>query len=93
MVVMTGAYREISPESLHRTAGMPNLETEVADALGRAPAFDASRVRVTRHDTVLTLEGFVNSRSEMDMAGEIAGRVRGVQRIDNRLYVRAALAS
>lgn len=66
------------------------LEAEVAEALGRAGLVDATRVFVTVQDTDVSLDGFVGSESELDAAAEIAGRVAGVKRVDNRLSVQAA---
>ncbi|MBX9454864.1 MAG: BON domain-containing protein [Rhizobium sp.] len=67
------------------------LEADVAEALARAGALDASRIDVTIRGAAACLEGFVGSRSEVDVAGEIAGQVDGVKVVDNRLMVQAAV--
>ena len=68
------------------------LEAEVAEALGRTGLLDASRVTVTVQGATVNLAGFVVSRSELDTAGEVAGRVEGVAAVDNRLLVQSAVA-
>jgi osmotically-inducible protein OsmY len=69
------------------TAAM--LEADVAAALARAGAVDASRVEATVANGTVTLQGFVGSLAEIDTAGEVAAGVEGVTVIDNRLLVEA----
>jgi osmotically-inducible protein OsmY len=81
--------RQVDPEG----ADSALLRAEVTDALHRAGYLDARRVSVVVHGRSVTLEGFVATRSEVDTAGEVAGRVAGVRRVDNRLNMQPALAS
>ena len=93
MVFKPQTFHELPPQAELDDPTHALLEAEVADALGRAGALDASRITVVTRGGVVTLDGFVGSRSEVDIAGEAAGRVEGVGRVDNRIQMQAALAS
>lgn len=93
MVFKPQTFHEIPPQAELDDPTAALVEADVAEALSRAGTLDASRVTVTMRDGVITLDGFVSTRSEVDTAGEAAGRVEGVSRIDNRLLIQTALAS
>ena len=93
MVFKPQTFHEIPPQAEMDNPTRALVEADVADALGRAGTLDASRVTVIMHGDVVTLDGFVSTRSEIDTAGEVAGRVEGVRRVDNRLQIQTALAS
>lgn len=90
MIFKPQTFHEIPPQAEIDDPTDAVLEADVAEALGRAGLVDASRVSVTTKGAVVTLDGFVGSRVEVDTAGEVAGRVDGVERVDNRLRVQAA---
>lgn len=90
MVFKPQTFHEAPPQAELDDPTDAMLEANVAGALGRAGLVDASRVIVTMRDGVVILDGFVGSHSEVDTAREVAGRVDGVQRVDNRLQVQAA---
>lgn len=90
MVFKPQTFHEIPPQAEMDNPTDASLEADVAAALGRAGLVDASRVSVTTKGAVVTLDGFVGSRVEVDSAGEVAARVEGVGRVDNRLQVQSA---
>lgn len=91
MVLKPQTFHEIPPQIEIDNPTDASLEAEVAGALGRAGLVDASRVGVTASGAVVTLDGFVGSRFEVEAAGEIAARVEGVKEVDNRLLVHSAI--
>jgi osmotically-inducible protein OsmY len=68
-------------------------DEEITDAvrlvLEKDPFVDASQIRATTRDTVVTLEGLVPTDSEREMAEFDAWYVFGVDRVDNRIAVQA----
>lgn len=90
MVFKPQTVHEVPPQAELDDPADATLEVDVAEALARAGMIDASRVTVTPRREMVTLDGFVGSRSEVDMAGEVAGRVEGVKGVDNRLLVQTA---
>jgi osmotically-inducible protein OsmY len=68
-------------------------DDEIADsvrmALEKDPFVDASQIRVGVKNSAVTLAGIVPSVSERDMAEFDAWYVFGVDRVDNRIEVRA----
>lgn len=68
-------------------------DQEITDAvrlaLEKDPFVDASQIRATSRDAVVTLEGLVPTESEREMAEFDAWYVFGVDRVDNRIEVRA----
>lgn len=91
MVFKPQTFHEIPPQAEIDDPTDSLLETNVAGALARAGAVDASRVEVTAAQGTITLEGFVGSLSEIETAGEVAASVAGVKVIDNRLLVEAGI--
>jgi osmotically-inducible protein OsmY len=91
MIFKPQTFHQIPPQiELDNTADA-QLEVAVADALGRAGLVDATRVSVTTRDAVVILDGFVGSPLEVEAAGEVAARVEGISRVDNRLQVQGAV--
>lgn len=90
MVFKSQSFHEIPPQAEMDNPTNAVLEADVADALGRAGQVDATRISVTMDGAVVTLEGFVGSRAEIETAGEIAERVEGVRAVNNRLGIQAA---
>lgn len=91
MVSKPQTFHEIPPQVEIENPIHAVLEADVAGALGRAGLVDASRISVTATGAVITLDGFVGSRFEVETAGEIAGKVEGVRDVDNRLLVHIAI--
>jgi osmotically-inducible protein OsmY len=91
MVFKPQTFHEVPPQVEIENPTDALLEADVAEALGRAGLVDASRVGVTARGSVITLDGFVGSRFEVETAGEIAARVEGVKEVDNRLLVHSAI--
>jgi osmotically-inducible protein OsmY len=89
MVFKPQTFHEMPPQIEIDNPTDASLEAQAAEALGRAGLVDASRVGVTTKGTVVTLDGFVGSRLEVDNAGEIAASVKGVTDVDNRLQVQS----
>ena len=90
MVFKPQTFHESPPQSEMDNPTDAVVEASVAEALGRAGLVDASRVSVTMTGAVVTLDGFVGSRSEVETAGEVARRVEGVKAVNNRLGIQAA---
>jgi osmotically-inducible protein OsmY len=91
MVFKPQTFHEVPPQVEIENPTDALLEADVAEALGRAGLVDASRVGVTARGSVITLDGFVGSRFEVETAGEIAARVEGVKEVDNGLLVHSAI--
>jgi len=91
MVFKPQTFHEFPPQAEMDDPTSSLLEADVAGALARAGAVDASRVEVTAARGTVTLEGFVGSLPEIDTAGEVAASVEGVTVIDNRLLVEAGM--
>lgn len=64
------------------------ISDAVRNALEKDGFVDASQIRVSTHDYVVTLEGLVPTESEKDMAEKDAWYVFGVDRVENKLIVR-----
>ena len=90
MVFKPQTFHEVPPQVQIDNPTDAVLEADVAEALGRAGLVDASRISVTVKGVAATLDGFVGSRTEIETAEEVARRVKGVDRVDNRLQVQAA---
>ena len=90
MVFKPQTFHEIPPQVELDNPTDAKLEAAVAEALGRTGLVDATRVGVTTKGAVVTLEGFVGSRLEVETAGEVAACVQGISSVDNRLQVQAA---
>lgn len=90
MVFKPQTFHEVPPQSEIDNPTDARLESDVAEALGRAGVVDASRVAVTVKGSTVILDGFVGSDPEIGAAGEVAARVEGINAVDNRLQVQAA---
>ena len=91
MVFKPQTFHEIPPQVEMDNPTDARLEAAVAEALGRAGLVDATRVSVTTSGAVVTLDGFVGSRLEVEAAGEVAASVEGISSVDNRLQVQGAV--
>jgi osmotically-inducible protein OsmY len=91
MIFKPQAFHQIPPQIELDSPADAQLEVAVAAALGRAGLVDATRVSVTTRDAVVILDGFVGSPLEVEAAGEVAARVEGISRVDNRLQVQGAV--
>lgn len=91
MVFKPQTFHEIPPQAEMDDPTSSLLEADVAGALARAGAIDASRIEVTAASGTITLQGFVGSLPEIDTAGEVAASVEGVTVVDNRLLVEAGM--
>lgn len=87
MVFKPQSFHEIPPQSEMDDPSGAVLESDVAEALARAGLLDASRVSVTVTGTRATLSGFVGSDAEIAAAAEVAGAVKGIESVDNRLAI------
>jgi len=85
-------YARNTPET-SRTAGQElddkKLEGSVKDALA-ADSVKYPDVKVTAYKGVVQLSGFVNEREQKNRAGDLAGKVIGVQKVENNITVKAA---
>ena len=72
------------PKSYRRSD--ERIREDVNDQLSEG-YLDASEIEVTVVDSVVTLSGTVNSRSDKRRAEDIAEDVRGVRNVENRLRV------
>jgi hyperosmotically inducible periplasmic protein len=61
------------------------ISDEVRSALASNPETQSSRIKVTTSEGVVQLAGFVDSNNERISAGNVAGSVQGVRRVDNDL--------
>lgn len=89
MVFKPQTFHELPPQAELDDPTDATLESDVAEALGRAGLVDATRVSVTARGGAITLLGYVGSDLEVNTAAEVAGLVRGVETVDNRLMVQA----
>lgn len=64
-----------------------DIKVDVVEQLHWDERVDASRIRVTVIDRLVTLEGNVQTRSALDAAGEDASAIRGVLAVANRVSV------
>ena len=75
-----------------RTAGQElddkKLEGNVKDALA-ADSVKYPDVKVTAYKRVVQLSGFVNEREQKNRAGDLAGKVAGVEKVENNITVKA----
>lgn len=90
MVFKPQTFHEIPPQAEIDDPTDAALEAAVAAALGRAGLVDASRVSVTTKDGTVILDGFVGSQTEVGMEDDVAARIEGVKRVDNRLRIQSA---
>ena len=89
MVFKARTFHQTTPQAEIDDPTRSRLEADVADALARAGTLDASRIVITASNGRITLDGFVGMHPEIDTAGEVVSRVKGVDAIDNRLMVEA----
>jgi len=67
------------------------LTTKVKTALAKdAGLGTATNINVQSYRGVVQLNGFVNSREQIRSAGDVAGRVDGVTKVENNLQVKPA---
>jgi osmotically-inducible protein OsmY len=75
-----------------RTAGQElddkKLEGNVKDALS-ADSVKYPDVKVSAYKGVVQLSGFVNERDQKNRAGDLAGKVSGVEKVVNNITVKA----
>lgn len=84
MVFKEGTYKGEIPE--HFDGPHPAwLEAAVADALSVAGDVDVSDVTVTCKGTRIVLSGSVGSAEEAERVVAIAGSIKDVSEVDNRL--------
>lgn len=89
MVFKPQTFHELPPQSELDDPTDARLEAEVADAIARSAALDASRITVTASGATIALSGYVGSREEIDMAVETAARIEGVSHVESSLGVQA----
>jgi osmotically-inducible protein OsmY len=84
-------YSREVPETA-RTAGQElddrKIEGNVKDALA-ADSVKYPDVKVTAYKGVVQLSGFVNERDQKNRAGDLAGKVAGVEKVENNITVKA----
>ena len=67
------------------------LTTKVKTALARdAGLGTAVDINVQSYRGVVQLNGFVNTREQIRSAGDVAGRIEGVSKVENNLRVKPA---
>jgi len=67
------------------------LTTKVKAALAKdAGLGTAANVNVQSYRGVVQLNGFVNTQEQVRSAGDVAGRLEGVTRVENNLQVKPA---
>jgi osmotically-inducible protein OsmY len=64
------------------------ITTRVKKAIYDEPTLKVSDVSVKTNEKVVQLSGSVKSRAEVRKAGEVAGKVEGVKRVQNDLHVK-----
>ncbi|PWE53986.1 BON domain-containing protein [Metarhizobium album] len=85
MVFKPATFHELPPTIEVENPTQAMLETAVADALGSDSALDATGVSVVARGATITLSGSVLTDEEVVRAIEVASRIDGVKRVDNRL--------
>lgn len=85
MVFKPATFHELPPTIEVENPTQAMLETAVADALGSDSALDATGVSVVARGATITLIGSVLTEEEIVRAIEVASRIDGVKRVDNRL--------
>ncbi len=64
------------------------ITTKVKAAILREPALKSSEINVETFKGVVQLSGFVNSRSDIDRAVEVARSVKGVKSVRNDMRLK-----
>lgn len=64
------------------------LTTQVKAALAGDPRTKAHQVEINTRNGVVQLAGFVDNAAARTVAGELAGAVKGVSRVDNQIAVK-----
>lgn len=77
----------VSPPSMIRIPRDKDIAARLTKMLKWNPAIDASRIRVSVADGIVTLTGSACSSWEKAGAGQLAENVTGVMRVDNLLKV------
>ena len=60
---------------------------DISRVLTEDASLDATRINVESHDGLVTLKGEVTTSAQRAHAEELAAKVAGVQRVENRLLV------
>lgn len=95
-VAVTSSYGQSSEatvasatETMHLTKQENRvLAKKVRQALSRTPGLDATHIYVKVIDGVVTLTGFCENREDIDLAGDVSGKVGGVNSVFNKLTIR-----
>jgi osmotically-inducible protein OsmY len=66
------------------------ITTKVKTAIFNEATLKTLQVNVKTYKAVVQLNGFVDSAQSVSKAGEVAGRVEGVARVENNLVVQIA---
>lgn len=65
-----------------------NITTRVKAALASDPQYKYDSVIVSTFRSAVQLSGFVDSEAQKDRAGELAEKVAGVKRVDNKISLK-----
>ncbi len=66
----------------------PATSSRVKKALSNDYEYKYEDVKVQTFKGVVQLSGFVNSRAQLNRAGDIAGKVEGVKKVENNITVK-----
>lgn len=80
-----GDFRGRGPHGYRRSD--ERIREDVCERLTDDPWIDASEIEVAVADCEVTLSGSVHSRAEKRRVEEVAGRLRGVAEVHNRLRI------
>ena len=65
------------------------VTTKVKAALLNTPGIDFTDISVKTYQGTVQLSGFVNSAAQVELAGQTAQRVSGVNKVENDLQVKS----
>ncbi len=79
-----GGYNQITDQRIEDT----RTAERVREALAATSDYRYDGVKVAVSDGVVQLSGFVNTMGQRNAAGEVAGKVPGAKRVENKLAVK-----
>lgn len=90
--VLIAAFMGCAATPKHQSTGAyiddTVITTKVKAAIFNEPTLKALQINVKSYNGVVQLSGFVDSKESITKAGEVAGRVENVTRVQNDLVLK-----
>ncbi|MAZ38793.1 MAG: transporter [Legionellales bacterium] len=87
-IVLSACSSTSTQESTGQYIDNAVITTKVKSALFEAKDLDSSNITVKSFKNTVQLSGFVNSQADIQKAGQIASKVKDVQKVENDLLVK-----